>query len=100
MANQGATKQSKQTSQNKSQSGQHPLDNLSYDMVTVLYEKSKALEAFDKYLQDAQSDKQARELFEQMRQADEDFVQQLRDQLGQRLGATGQTTGRTSSRTM
>lgn len=82
---QGRPKQSAQT-----QSSGYPLDNLTFDMVTALYQKSKALEAFDKYQQDAQGDEQASSLFEQMRQADEQFVQQLREQLAQRFVQQGQ----------
>jgi hypothetical protein len=86
MANQGATKHGGQGQS----SGNFPLDNLSYDLVTVLYEKSKGLEAYDKYIQDAQNDQQARQLFEQMRQQDEQFIQQLTQQLGLRSGRQGQ----------
>jgi bacterioferritin (cytochrome b1) len=86
MANQGATKQGGQGQS----SGNFPLDNLTYDLVTVLYEKSKGLEAYDKYIRDAQNDQQARQLFEQMRQQDEQFVQQLTQQLGLRSGQQGQ----------
>jgi hypothetical protein len=91
MATTGTNKQAKQNNQGQSKSTQQkqgegfPLDNLSYDLVTLLYEKSKALEAFDKYIQDAQNDEQALQLFEQMRQADEQFIGQLRDQVGQRF---------------
>ena len=34
--------------------GRFPLDNLTYDIITILHEKSKGLEAFDKYARDAQ----------------------------------------------
>jgi bacterioferritin (cytochrome b1) len=86
MANQGATKQSGQGQS----SGYFPLDNLTYDLLTVLYEKSKGLEAYDKYIRDAQNDQQARQLFEQMRQQDEQCIQQLAQQLGLRSGQQGQ----------
>src|SRR3954469_11992924 len=33
--------------------GHFPMDNLTYDVVTILHEKSKGLEAFDRYTQDA-----------------------------------------------
>jgi hypothetical protein len=85
MANQGATKQSGQGQSG----GAFPLDNLTYDLVTVLYEKSKGLEAYDKYIRDAQNDQQARQLFEQMRQQDEQCIQQLAQQLGLRARQQG-----------
>ncbi len=87
MANQGATKQSGQGGQSR---GNFPLDNVTYNLVTVLYEKSKALEAFDKYIQDAQNDQQTKQLFEQMRQQDEQCIQQIAQQLGLRSGQQGQ----------
>lgn len=73
--------------------GNFPIDNLTYDLVTVLYEKSKALEAYDKYIQDAQSDQQARQLFEQMRDQDAQYVQQLTQMLGQAFGRQGRASG-------
>jgi hypothetical protein len=86
MANQGATKQSGQGQS----SGNFPLDNLTSDLITVLYEKSKGLEAYDKYIRDAQNDQQAKQLFEQMRQQDEQCIQQLTQRLGLRSGQRGQ----------
>jgi hypothetical protein len=89
MANYDAAKQGRQSGQSGQSSGSFPLDNLTYDLITVLYEKSKGLEAYDKYIQDAQNDQQARQLFEQMRQQDEQFVQQLQERLGLRSGQQG-----------
>jgi hypothetical protein len=87
MANQGATRQSGQGGQS---SGNFPLDNVTFDLVTVLYEKSKGLEAYDKYIQDMQNDQQTRQLFEQMRQQDEQFIQQIAQRLGLRTGQQSQ----------
>jgi hypothetical protein len=87
MANQGATRQGGPGGQS---SGSFPLDNVTYDLVTVLYEKSKGLEAYDKYIQDMQNDQQTRQLFEQMRQQDEQFIQQIAQRLGLRSGQQGQ----------
>jgi hypothetical protein len=80
------------------QSGNFPLDNLTYDMITIIYEKSKGLEAYDRYLKDAQGNPEIRELFEQFREQDEECVQQLQQQLASMLseGATG--GGETSRR--
>jgi hypothetical protein len=72
--------------------GRSPLDNLTYDLVTVLHEKCKGLEAYDKYLSDAQSNSEARQLLEKIRQADTQHVQQLRDCLSKVLaGGNGRT---------
>jgi hypothetical protein len=68
-----------------------PIDNLTYDIVTMLHEKGKALEAYDKYLQDAQGHQQVRELIEQVQQTDIEHVQKLKECLGQLLGGKQST---------
>lgn len=89
--------------QSSGQSGNFPLDNLTFDLVTLTYEKSKGLEAYNKYAQDAQGNQQAADLINRMRQQDEQCVQELRQLLGQMLGGQqssqqgGQTTGGQSS---
>lgn len=70
-------------------SGNFPLDNLTYDLVTILYEKSKGLEAYDKYMRDAQSNQQVSQLLQQLRQQDEQAVQHLQQHLAQLLGGQG-----------
>jgi hypothetical protein len=74
--------------------GRFPLDNLTYDIITVLHEKSKGLEAFDKYERDAHGNQQVAQLLQQIRQQDEQWVQQLQQQLGQLLNAQGGTASR------
>jgi hypothetical protein len=64
------------------------VDNLTYDLITVIHEKSKGLEAFSKYMQDAQGDQQCSRLFQQIQQQDQQFVQQLTDCLRQRLSGS------------
>lgn len=70
-------------------SSNFPLDNLTYDLVTILYEKSKGLEAYDKYMRDAQGDQQCSQLLQQLRQQDEQAVQQLQQHLSRLLGNQG-----------
>lgn len=90
-----ATKMSNQAgSQSSGQKGNYPLDNLTFDLVTLTYEKSKGLEAYDKYLQDAQSNQEVRQLLERMRQQDEQCVHELRQCLSQML--SGQQGGQQS----
>lgn len=67
-------------------SGNFPLDNLTYNIVTMLYEKSKGLEAYDKYLRDAQGDSEIKNLLEQIRRDDEQHIQQLKQHLARLLG--------------
>ncbi|HJQ23292.1 MAG TPA: hypothetical protein VKA60_05210 [Blastocatellia bacterium] len=84
MANQNAS----------NQSGNLPLDDLCYDLITVIHQKSKALDAYDKYLRDAQNDNEVGQLLEQIRQQDTEHVQQLKQHLGRLLG---QQSGSASS---
>lgn len=70
-------------------SGNFPLDNLTYDLITILYEKSKGLEAYDKYQRDAQGNQEIGNLLQQIRRQDEQHIQQLQQHLGQLLGSQG-----------
>lgn len=70
--------------------GNFPLDNLSYNLITLIHEKSKGLEAFDKYIRDAQSDNDLRQLFERIRQQDVDAIQQLQQHLGRAIKSSGE----------
>ena len=65
--------------------GRFPVDNLTYDLISVIHEKSQGLEAFDKYLKDAADDDETRELFEDIRQQDEEAIQQLTQALRDRF---------------
>jgi ferritin-like metal-binding protein YciE len=82
------------------QSGDFPLDDLCYDLITVIHQKSKALEAYDKYLRDAQNDNELRQLLEQVRQQDMQQVQQLKQHLGRLLGQqSGTASSQSASQT-
>jgi ferritin-like metal-binding protein YciE len=61
------------------------LDNLTYDIITVIHEKSKGLEAYDRYLQDAQRDQEARQCLEEIRRSDEQHIQRLQQVLSRCL---------------
>jgi hypothetical protein len=69
--------------------GKFALDNLTYDIITVLHEKSKGLEAFDRYMKDVQGDQQLQQVFQEMQQSDQNFIQQLQQHLQRRLGQIG-----------
>jgi hypothetical protein len=62
-----------------------PLDDLAFDVVAVLHEKAQALEAYAKYLEDAQGDEEIRDLFEEMRRTDREHVIALKEALGRLL---------------
>jgi hypothetical protein len=72
-----------------------PLDNLTYDIVSILHEKSQALEAYDDYMQDAQGDPEVAQLLADIRQHDEQDVQRLRFELGRLLGRATEGSGAT-----
>ncbi len=57
------------------------INNVSYDLLTVLQNKLEGLAAYDKYIQDSQSDQQVRQIFEQLKQQDQQQVQNLRAQI-------------------
>ena len=63
--------------------GKSALDNVTYDIIP---QKSKGLEAFDRYLKDVQGDPELQQVFEQMQQSDQNFIQQLQQHLQRRLG--------------
>lgn len=62
-----------------------PLDDLTYDVITVLQNKAKAIEAYDKYIRDADEDDEAREAFEEMKRADQEHIRILKEVLARRL---------------
>jgi len=72
------SKRSSQSSQS-TPSGDFPLDNNTYNVITVIHEKSKGLEAFDQYLEDA--DENLREIFQEIREQDTRYIEQLQEQL-------------------
>ena len=65
--------------------GSFELDNVTYNLITVLHEKSKGLEAYDKYLRDAGSDRDITQCFERIREDDRKHIQELQNRLAQRL---------------
>jgi hypothetical protein len=66
---------------------QSPLDDLTYDVITILQKKAKALEAYDKYIGDAEAedDEDLKELFVEMRRQDEEHIRVLKESLARRL---------------
>lgn len=60
-----------------------PVDNNTYNLLQTLTSKLEAIEAYDKYIGDA--DAEARSFFEECRRSDEQSVQQLLHLLGSKL---------------
>jgi hypothetical protein len=67
-----------------------PLDNLTYDIVSMLHEKSQALEAYDNYIEDAQVDPDTAKLLDEIRHHEEEDVQRLRSELCRLLTKSSQ----------
>lgn len=68
--------------------GNYPVDNLTYDLYTLISQKLKGLEAYAEYIKDAGSDQTTANVLRQLSQQDAQGVQQLQQVLVQRL--TGQ----------
>lgn len=92
MASKSSGKRSSQSSSrsggsNTSRGADFPLDNNTYNVITVIHEKSKGLEAFDEYLQDA--DEELRELLQEIREQDTRAIEQLQEHLRRLVGGEG-----------
>ena len=72
----------------ESNNGGFPIDNLVYDVITVLHEKSKGLEAFHRYQQDARGD-EVEDLLHEIREQDERAIEELQDHLHRLLNESG-----------
>jgi hypothetical protein len=71
--------------------GQVPLSNVNYDLLTILQNKLKALAAYDAYQQDCQmsGDAQCQQLVAQLKRDDQQHVELLRQEL-ERIVRAGQ----------
>jgi len=69
--------------------GRFELDNLTYDLIAVLHKKSQALEAYDKFINDAGGSELA-QLFEEIRDDDRRHIQRLQMALRDRLRGGGE----------
>ncbi|WP_394845023.1 hypothetical protein LZC95_49225 [Pendulispora brunnea] len=84
----------------KGQTEGFPLDNLTYDLLTIVQEKSKALEAYGRYCDDARQDPEILRMLEQIKREDTNHVQQLSQHLARCLGRQQQgTTGESRPQT-
>jgi hypothetical protein len=59
---------------------------LKYDLMMIITEKSKGLEAMDKYLQDAQGNQRVKDSLEKIRQQDAECVKELAQHLSFLIG--------------
>ena len=61
------------------------ISNIEYDLLTVLHNKAEAVQAYDKYIQDAQSigSQPCAELFQKLKESETQQVQEIREHLTQ-----------------
>ncbi len=62
------------------------IDNLTYNIVTLLHEKAKGLEAFEQYEKDAKGHDEIIELLQNLRSRQEEDVQELNQCLQELYG--------------
>jgi hypothetical protein len=70
-----------------------PIDDLTYDVITILHEKTKGLEAYEKYIDDASDDEELLQLLETSRDNDRECVEQLQEHLARLLGQNVEVSG-------
>jgi hypothetical protein len=62
--------------------GFYPISDLQFDVVTIVYEKSKALQAYDAYKRDSRANAELMEIFEQISADDRKHIEMLKNFLG------------------
>jgi hypothetical protein len=66
-----------------------PLDNLTYDVLTLIHEKAKGLEAFDKYIENSREDDELTGVLERTRDHDRECIAELKEHLSRLLEQSG-----------
>jgi hypothetical protein len=69
------------------QSNQKALNDLVFDMVTVLHSKGEGVNAYEKYMRDAQNEnsQECMQLFEKLKAQDESAIMEVKEHLSQLL---------------
>lgn len=67
----------------------YPVDNMTYDLLSALHTKLEGLEAYKKYVQDAQDDQECLQLFQQLQQQDMQVALQIKQHLLRHLSKSG-----------
>lgn len=55
-----------------------PISNMQFDVITVIAEKSKALQAYDRYLRDCKPNPELLSLFERIKAEDRKHIEELK----------------------
>ncbi|MGH2449447.1 MAG: hypothetical protein ACRDFS_12705, partial [Chloroflexota bacterium] len=77
------------TQQQNVQGKRFPLSNLEYDLITEIHSRLKGLEALETYQQDIQGHPQIQQIFQDMKQQDQQVVDRLARHLKQQLDRLG-----------
>jgi hypothetical protein len=69
---------------------QQVVSNLEYDWLTVMQSKAEALQAYDKYIQDAReaNSEECVELFNQLKQTEVDQIREIRNHLTKTMASS------------
>ena len=69
---------------------QQVVSNLEYDWLTVMQSKAEALNAYDKYIQDAReaNSEECVELFNRLKQTEAEQIQEIRQHLTKTMSAS------------
>lgn len=69
---------------------QQVVSNLEYDWLTVMQNKAEALQAYDKYIQDAReaNSEECVELFNQLKQTEADQIREIRKHLTKTMASS------------
>lgn len=69
---------------------QQVVSNLEYDWLTVMQSKAEALNAYDKYIQDAReaNSEECVELFNRLKQTEAEQIQEIRQHLTKTMAAS------------
>ena len=69
--------------------GNFPVDNLTYNLISMLHSKLEGLAAYQKYLQDAQGDQTCMQIIQEMQQHDTQMAKRLQEELTNHIGQGG-----------
>lgn len=62
--------------------GFYPISDLQFDVVTIVFEKSKALQAYDAYIRDSKANPDLLKIFEEIAADDRKHIEKLKQFLG------------------
>ncbi|HEY9777764.1 MAG TPA: hypothetical protein V6C81_28650 [Planktothrix sp.] len=80
------------------QNSQLPLSNAAYDLIAMLHEKSKVVQAYERYLDDVQHDTQLRNLLIEIRHDEQRHIEKLMGHLPRLLTAVEPKEGKVEAR--